>query len=293
MKDTRNLLDLMGGSIRIEDTVSGTEFVVSLPAETVEMQRPDDLESAGLTAFEPDRNDRVIFLIADEKKPEEMEAVLNIVRAGSVEGCNLEAIPLNSKTKDRILIVGPYLILLYIGSSKIKVLARDLKRDFRTTFLPIIFIKECRGEQIRFHADSNVLKYGKVSRNDGFYEFIRQVIQGREAFGASMIERWLKKAEIEIGTNQILLNCLNDIAGKVDSLEEALVDQAMESIKYLTHSLKGGTGNLRMTEVYLKLSAIESELLREPFDLNNVRKEFSVVKEMMSLISKEFFDRIG
>ena len=250
MKDTKNLLDLMGGSIH-----------------------------------------RVVFLVAEGKKSAEMEAVLNIVRAGSVEGCNLYAIPLNSKTKDMILIVSPDLILLYIGSSKIKVLARDLKRDFRTTFLPIIFIKQCRGEQIRFHANSNVLKYGKVSQNDGFCGFIRQVIQGREAFGAAMIDRWLKKAEIEIGTNQILLNCLNDIAGKVDSLEEALVDQAMDSIKYLTHSLKGGTGNLRMTEVYLRLSAIESELLREPFDINNVRKEFSVVKEMMTLIPKEFCDR--
>ena len=28
----------------------------------------------------------------------------------------------------------------------------------------------------------------------------------REAFGAAMMKRWLEKAEIEIGTNQILLN---------------------------------------------------------------------------------------
>ena len=289
---TRNLLELMGGSIRMESTVSGTEFVVSLPAETAEREIQDYVESAGLTLSAPDPSDRVIFFVADGNKPADMEAILNRLKASAFEGCSVKAIPFNSKTKDRILVAGADLVLLYenIGSSKLKVLARDLRQDFRTTFLPIIFIKEWRGDQIRFHVDSNDLKYGKVSQNDGFYEFIHQVIQGREAFGAAMMKRWLEKAEIEIGTNQILLDCLNDIAIKVNSLEEALFDQAMESIMYLTHSLKGGTGNLRMTEVYLRLSDMEAEVRKKVFDLENVRKEFSVVKEMMALIPREYFD---
>ena len=289
---TRNLLDLMGGRIQIESTGSGTEFVMSLPAEIVTREIPDHVESAGMATFEPDRNDRIIFFVADGNKPIDMEATLNRLRAGAFEGCSVKAISFNSKTKDRILVAGADLVLLYenIGDIKLKVLARDLKQDFRTSFLPIILIKECRGDQIRFHVDSNALKFGKVSRNDGFYEFINQVIQGREAVGAAMMEKWLEKAENEIGTNQILLNCLNDIAIKVDSLEVALFDQAMESIKYLTHSLKGGTGNLRMTEVYLRLSDMEAEVRREPFDLENLRKVFSVVKELMALIPKEYFD---
>ena len=94
----------------------------------------------------------------------------------------------------------------------------------------------------------------------------------------AMMKRWLEKAEAEMGTQQILLDCLNDIAIRVETLENALVDQVLENIQSLTHSLKGGTGTLRMSEIYLKISDMEGELIKESFDMDKVQKEFVNVK---------------
>lgn len=288
---TRNLLDLMGGTIRAESTVGGSKFDVSLPAQTGEMYLQDHLEPV-LVASEPNRSERVMFLVVDRNEPTDMEVILNIVKVGSFNGVSIKVLPFDAKTKDRILVAGADLVLLYetIGSSKMKLLAQDLRQDFRTSFLPVIFLKECSGDRINFQADSNALKYGKPSHEDGFYGFIRQVIQDREAFGTAMMKRWLEQSEAEIGTHQILLDCLNDIAIRVETLENALVDQVMENIQSLTHSLKGGTGTLRMSEVHLKISDMETELRKKPFDMEKVRKEFSSVKEMLALIPKKYFD---
>jgi len=289
---TQSLLNLMGGSIRIESTLKGSEFIASLPTEIVAMTIQDDVEVTELEASVLGHSEQIIFLVADENEQADRDVVQNIVKDSFREGYSVQVVPYNSKTKDRILVAAADLILLFenIGNCKMDILARDLKRDFRTSFLPIILLKKCSGDRISFIADSNALKYGKVSEDDGFFEFIRQMIQGRETFGAAMIKSWLQKVETEIGTDQILLNCLNDIAIKVNTLENALVDQAMDDVRYLTHSLKGGTGNLRMSEVYLKISSIETELLKEPSDLDKVREDFSLVKEMMRLIPKKYFD---
>lgn len=289
---TRSLLDLMGGTIRLKkSTVGGSEFVVSLPAETADMHIRDQIVPAVLVESEPNRSDRVISLVVDRNEPTDIEIIMNIVKVGSFDGVRIKVLSLDSKTNESIL-AGVDLILLYgnDGSSRMKLLAQDLERDFRTSFLPVIFLEECSGERISFRADSNALKYGKISQEDGFYGFIRQVIRGREAYGTAMMKGWLEKVETEMGTHQILLDSLNDIAIRVEKLEDALVDHEMENIKFLTHSLKGGTGTLRMSEVYLKISDMETELRKESFDMEKVRKEFSSAKEMLALIPKKYFD---
>ncbi|WP_040413570.1 MASE3 domain-containing protein, partial [Desulfosporosinus sp. OT] len=289
---TKNLLELMGGTIRVErSTVSGSEFVVSIPVGTVEMQKQDQREPADLVTSEPNSSGWVMFLVVDRNEPTE-EVVMNIVKACSFDGLSVKVLPCDSKTKDRILFAGADLILMYesIGSSKMKLLAKDLKQDFRTSFLPVIFLKECSGDRVSFQADTNALKYGKTSQEIDLYGFISQVIQGREVFGRDMMKRWLEKAEVEMGTSQILLDCLSDIAVRVQALENALVDHVMENIQFLTHSLKGSTGTLRMSEVCLKVSDMDAELGKKPSDMEKVRKEFSSAKEMLALIPKKYFD---
>jgi signal transduction histidine kinase/CheY-like chemotaxis protein len=288
---TRSLLDLMGGTIRAESTRAGSEFIVSVPAQTGEMYSQDHLEPDLITS-EPNRSERVIFLVVDRKEPTDMEVIMKIVDESSFDGVKVQVLPFDARTKDKMLVSGVDLVLLYenSGSSKMKFFARDLRQDFRTSFVPVIFLKECSVDRISFQTDSNALKYGKTSQEDGFYSFIRQVIQDREALGAAMMKRWLEKAEAEMGTRQILLDCLNDIVIRVETLENALNDQEMEKIRFLTHSLKGSTGTLRMSEVYLKISDMEAELRKVPADIEKVRKEFSSVKEMLALIPKRYFD---
>ncbi len=288
---TRNLLNLMGGSIRVESTAGGSKFIVSLPAQIGEMHLQEPLEPV-LVASEPNRNERLMFLVADRNQPIDMEVVMKIVKVSSFEGVSIKVLPFDDKIKDRILVAGVDLVLIHenIGRNKMEFLGQDLRRDFRTSFLPVIFLKEGVGDRITFQADSNALKFVKTSQEDEFYNFIRQVIEGREAFGTAMIKRWMEKAVVEIGTHQILIDCLNDIVLRAETLENALVDQEMESIQSLTHSLKGGTGTLRMNEVYLKISEMEAELKKKPSDLGKVMKEFSSVKEMLALIPKKYFD---
>jgi len=288
---TRNLLELMGGTIRVESTLGGSEFVVSLPAQQGEMDVQDQLEPI-MVASELNRSERVMFLVIDRNEPIDREVIMNIVKVSTFDGVSIQVLPFNAKTKDEILVAGADLVLLYETnrSSKMTLLAQELRQDFRTSFLPVISLKECSGDRISFLADSNALKYGEPSQEDGFYRFIRQVIQGREAFGTAMMKRWLEKAEAEIGTHQILLDCLNDIVIRAETLENALVDQAVENIHSLAHSLKGGTGNLRMSEVYLKIFDLEAELKKEPSDMEKVKQEFSSAKELLALIPKKYFD---
>lgn len=289
---TRNLLDLMGGTIRVKkSTVGGSEFLVSLPAETVEMFEEDPIESAALADSEPNLGERVILFVVDRNESADIEAIMNIVQVGSFEGVCMKVLPFDSKAKDRILVAGADLVLLYENPENyaMKRLVKDLERDFRTSFLPVILLKAGSGEQISFQPDPNTQKYGKTSQEEGFYWFIRQVIRGREAFGEAMVKGWLEKLELDVGTHEILLESLNDIALRVESLETALVNQVMEDIKFLTHSLKGGTGTLQMKEVSQKLADMEAELRKVPLDMERVRKEFSFVKEMLTLIPKRYF----
>lgn len=288
---TRSLLDLMGGTIRAESTIDGSEFVVSLPAPTGEITSHDHLEPV-LIEPEPNHSERVLFLVVDRSEPTDMEVIRNIVKESSFDGVKVQVLPFDAGTKDRILGAGVDLVLLdkNSGSSKLKFLAQDLRQDFRTSFIPVIFLKECSMEQISFQADPNALKYGETSQEDGFYSFIRQVIEGREAFGEAMMKSWLERAEAETGTRQILLDCLNDIVIRVETLENALLDQVMENIQFLTHSLKGSTGTLCMSEIYLKISDMEAELRMVPADMEKVRKEFSSAKEMLALIPKRYFN---
>jgi signal transduction histidine kinase/CheY-like chemotaxis protein len=288
---TRSLLDLMGGTIKAESTKDGSEFIITMPASIGEMNTQDHLEPILITS-EPNRSERVLFLVVDMNEQTDMEVIMNIVKESSFDGVRVQVLPFDAKTKDKLLISGVDLVLLYenSGSSKMKFLAQDLRRDFRTSFIPVIFLKECSVDRISFQADLNALKYGKTSLEDGFYGFICQVIQGREAFGADMMKSWLEKAEAEMGTRQVLLDCLNDILIRVETLENALVNQVMENIQFLTHSLKGSTGTLCMSEIYLKISDMEAELRMVPADMEKVRKEFSSAKEMLALIPKRYID---
>lgn len=290
---TRNLLDLMGGTIRVKkSTVGGSEFVVSLPAETVETFEENPTELAVLAETEPNSAKRVVLLVVDRNESTDIEAIMNIVQVGSLEGVCVKVLPFDSKAKDKVLAAGADLVLLYENPENctMKRLSKDLEQDFRTSFLPIILLKAGSGEQISFQPDPNTQKYGSISQDEGFYGFIRQVIRGREAFGEAMVKGWLEKLVVELGTHEILLESLNDIASRVESLETALVNQVMEDIKFLTHSLKGGTGTLRMQEVSQKLADMEAELRRVPLDMERVKKEFSSVKEMLGLIPKKYFD---
>jgi len=288
---TQNLLDVMGGSIRYESTGTGSEFIVSLPAEAGEIELQDYIEPV-LAGTEPNSTERVIFLIVDSSKPIDMEVVQNIVKRGSCDEVAIKVLPFDSKTKDSMMIGRADIVLLYenTGSNTMKLLADDLKQDFRTTFVPVIRLKKCRSDRISFQADANALKYGKPDQEDDFYSFIRQVMQGREAFGTAMVERWLSKAEEEMGTPEMLLECLNRIVIRIEDLENALVEQVIEKAQSLTHSLKGSAGTLQMSEVYLKSAEIEAELRKNPPDMEKVRKRFSEVKELLGLIPKAYFD---
>jgi Signal transduction histidine kinase len=288
---TRSLLDLMGGTIKAESTKDGSEFIISLPAPAGEMSSPDHL---GPVMAEPEahRRERVLFLVVDRNEAGDMEIVRKIVKECSFDGVKVQVLPCDAGSKDSMLAAGVDLVLLSenSGNSKLEFLARDLSQDFRTSFIPVVFLKECSRDKISFQADSNALKYGKPSQEDGFNSFIRQVIQAREAFGEAMMKSWLEKAEAEMGTRQILLDCLNDIVKRAGTLENALVEQALEKIQYLAHSLKGSTGTLCMSEVYLKISDMEAELRKVPADPEKVRKEFSSAKEMLALIPKRYFE---
>jgi CheY-like chemotaxis protein len=288
---TKNLLDLMGGTISIKkSTVGGSEFLVSLPAETVE-RFEEDQESAVLSESEPNLGERLVLLVVDRNESADIEAIMNIVQLSSLEGVCMEVLPFDPEAKDKILVAGADLVLLYEDPENctMKRLAKDLKEDFRTSFLPILLLKAGSGEQISFQPDLNTQKYGKASQEEGFYGFIRQVLRGREVFGETMVKGWLEKLEVDLGSHEILLESLKDIVSRVESLEAALVDQAVEDIKFLTHSLKGGTGTLRMKEVSQKLAVMEAELRKVPLDMERVRKEFSSVKEMVTLIPKKYF----
>jgi len=289
---TQSLLDLMGGTIRYENDGVGSEFIVSLPAQAGETDL-QDLTESGLARIETSCKERVIFLVADRNVPTDKEVIQDIVKKGSCDGVKIKVLPYDSETKDRILIGGADIILLYenTGNNMMSLLAHELEQDFRTTFLPVISLKACSEDLISFQTDANALKYGKPRHEDGFYRFIQQIIQGRTDFGTAMMERWLKKAEEEIGTSEILLDSLADIALRIETLEEALIEQDMERIRSLTHSLKGGAGTIRMTEIYLKSSAMEAELRNNPADIEKVGQEFSNVKEILGLIPKMYFDR--
>lgn len=290
---TQNLLDLMGGTIRYVSNEVGSEFIVSLPAKAWETDLQGQTES-GLAKIETNCREQMVFLIADRNAPTDKEVVQNIVKQGSCDGMTIKVLPYDSETKDRILIGGADIILLYENTenNRMKLLAHELEQDFRTTFLPVICLKvACSEDRISFQTDANALKYGMPRQEDGFYRFIQQVIQGRTDFGTAMMERWLKKAEEEIGTSAILLDSLANIALRIETLEEALIAQDMGKIQSLTHSLKGGAGTIRMTEIYLKSLTMEAELRNNPVDIEKVRQEFSDMKEILGLIPKMYFDR--
>lgn len=117
------------------------------------------IEPTVLVAPEANLSDRVVLLVVDRNEPTDIEVVMSIIKVGSFDGFSIKVLPYDSKTKDRILDTGADLVLLYenAGNSSMKLLTQDLEQDFRTSFLPVILLEECSGDQISFQENANTL----------------------------------------------------------------------------------------------------------------------------------------
>jgi len=283
---TRNLMELMGGKIRLESSTRGSEFFVTLPVEIGEFQIQDFLESNLINTG----HNQSVILVVDRNAATNMEHVANLGQKFSDIGISMKVLTRDDKTKDRIVGSEASLVLLLDNQDNLdmKRLAADLEQDFRTSFLPIIHLHGCSAEEIRFQANPNAFKYGRSSIDVGFYSFVREVLQGQENFGEEMMKGWLESAQSEMGTHQILLEYLNDIVVRAKAVENALVKQGLEDIRSLTHSLKGGTGTLRMKEIYSKLCDMEAELSKSEPDLERLRTSFSTVREVLAMIPQKY-----
>ncbi|MCX7745829.1 MAG: response regulator [Clostridia bacterium] len=289
---TKNLVEIMGGKIGLESEVGkGTQFHVQIPLESVEVPM-QVLEETFDTPGDKKGHSQMhkIALIMDLDLENAYEIVENIRRIIHSENRQILLFTHGSQTLEKVNQSHIDLILVdqRIEQRMDWSWTKELGEDFRTSYIPIVkfIVGEIGG--IQYIVDPRTCIY---VRNDIPYslgEWLDMFFAGREKAGEKMVETWVEKFGDELELRELVFECIGDIAIRMETLERAIADCNVEGIRYLSHSLKGSTGNFRMMEFYELSSKIETEIKKRDCRMDMVKSHYSRMKEVLSLIPKKY-----
>ncbi|MEA1973311.1 MAG: response regulator, partial [Candidatus Cloacimonadota bacterium] len=92
--------------------------------------------------------------------------------------------------------------------------------------------------------------------------------------GDYLFSKWYNTAKEIPGMTKVLINGLKGLPEMVDSFAKALQDRDYQAITFLSHKLKGLSGNLQMTEIYNIASLFDNSLKNSSDDYIKTSTKF-------------------
>lgn len=103
-----------------------------------------------------------------------------------------------------------------------------------------------------------------------------------------MVKNWLSAMDGDKNMEKILLEGIAEIPEKISRLEDAVLRNIKNDIKFIAHDIKGFTGNLGMKEVATLASEIYEEVSKEGYKPERVRELFYRLKRVTESIPEKY-----
>jgi len=111
--------------------------------------------------------------------------------------------------------------------------------------------------------------------------------------GEKMVQTWLQGMQGNPALEGILLEGLKYLPEKIRILEDAICRNIPADIKFISHSLKGVSGNLGLTEIYAHVLEIDQEIRNEAYNLERVKVVFAQLQKIVASIPPSYFGSGG
>lgn len=112
-----------------------------------------------------------------------------------------------------------------------------------------------------------------------------------EEHNDAMVQKWLLHFEKDEVLTQIFYEGLLSLPIKMENLHEAIISRDIEKIQFLSHDLKGLTGNLNMIELYTNLQIVNDIVRENPVLYQKLRDHFYLAVSYLRRIPLMYFNR--
>ncbi len=108
--------------------------------------------------------------------------------------------------------------------------------------------------------------------------------------GEAMIQKWMEASD-NLDMRQFINLCLANLPIKMQRLGDAIAKNQSGSIDYISHDIKGSTGNLEMIEISQLAGKINDLVRQEKYDNNQIKVFYKRLTDIISSIPASYFEK--
>lgn len=111
-------------------------------------------------------------------------------------------------------------------------------------------------------------------------------------FSKSLVIKWFDSFSGDRDIMRVAFEALHRLPERVKSLKSAILDDNIKRIQYLSHDIKGETGNLGFTEIYDMLKTLEEESKAKKPDKARINEIYSSIESLVIHIPDEYNEKL-
>ncbi len=108
--------------------------------------------------------------------------------------------------------------------------------------------------------------------------------------GERMVKRWLRRTKGDELLKSIVLEGIQKLPERLGRLEDAVLRNIKNDIKFIAHDIKASAGNLGLSDIHDKAREIEEEARSEHYDTDRVKNLFFDLKENVEKIPAKYLE---
>ncbi len=107
--------------------------------------------------------------------------------------------------------------------------------------------------------------------------------------GEALVKKWLSTKSGTLDFSEHVRLCLKNLPDKIRRLEDAILINKKKDIEFITHDIKGSTGNLGMKEIYEISNKINEEAVKKDYNIEKIKSLFTSLETIISSIPDDYF----
>ncbi|MBP7651957.1 PAS domain S-box protein [Candidatus Dependentiae bacterium] len=136
--------------------------------------------------------------------------------------------------------------------------------------------------------DSSVSLTEKSNIKSADYD--KEFIKPIKISGDNMVKSWLSKMEGNTKLEKLVIMGIRSLPEKIERLNNSINSKNNQDIKFISHDIKGFSGNLGMTEIYELSRQIDNEIRKENCNYNFIKSKFDELNEVVKNIPPDYFN---
>jgi|GEM_PF-480502 len=167
-----------------------------------------------------------------------------------------------------------------------------LREKCKKPDIPVIIVtaKDLSPRELAELKNVTLAIYSKdVDMEEKFITFLDSYFKRKRATGEQLVKRWVHNIEDDEQVKRILMEAIEYLPEKIAELEQAIFLNDLENIQFFSHSLKGMSLSLRMTEIAEFCKDINVEARKDDYDMERIGRLFIELKELVGSLPEEYF----